>query len=47
MVEIRIYYECLEQAHCYIKPFIDKVSQNNKISIILIKKPINSNQNKE
>jgi hypothetical protein len=44
MVEIRIYYECLEQAHCYIKPFIDKVSQNNKISIILIKKPINSNQ---
>ncbi len=44
MTEIRIYYECLEQAYNYIKPLIDKVSQNHKASIILIKRPRNPDQ---
>jgi len=44
MTEIRIYYECLEQAHNYIKPLIDEVSQNYKTSIILIKRPRSPDQ---
>lgn len=44
MTEIRIYYECLEQAYNYIKPLIVQASQNYKVSIILIKRPRNPDQ---
>lgn len=44
MTEIRIYYECLEQAYNYIRPLIDEASQSYKTSIILVKRPRNPNQ---
>lgn len=44
MTEIRIYYECLEQAYDYIRPLIDEASQSYKTSIILIKRSRNLNQ---
>jgi len=43
MTEIRIYYECLEQAYDYIKPLIDEVISEH-IQVILIKRPKNIKQ---
>ena len=37
MIEFRLYYECLEQAHCYIQPIIEKAISKNS-SIILVKR---------
>ena len=44
MTEIRIYYECLEQAYNYIKPLINEVSRNRETPIILIKRSRNADQ---
>jgi hypothetical protein len=39
MKQIRIYYECLEQAENYIKPVIEKVIDKKVVEIILVKRP--------
>lgn len=39
MKQIRIYYECLEQAGNYIKPIIEQVTKNQNTEIILVKRP--------
>ena len=39
MTEIRIYYECLEQAFDYIMPLVQLVTDNYKTSIKLVKRP--------
>jgi len=38
MKEVRIYYECLEQANHFIKPIIEQVVGND-VNILLIKRP--------
>jgi len=38
MKQIRIYYECLEQAENYIKPIIEKVVDKKKVEIVLVKR---------
>lgn len=39
MKQIRIYYECLEQAENYIKPIIEQVTKEQNTEIILVKRP--------
>lgn len=39
MKQIRIYYECLEQAENYIKPIIEQVTKDQNTEIILVKRP--------
>ena len=39
MKQIRIYYECLEQAENYIKPIIEKVVDKKTVEIVLVKRP--------
>ena len=39
MKQIRIYYECLEQAENYIKPIIENVIDKKENEIILVKRP--------
>ena len=43
MIEFRLYYECLEQAHHYLKPMIEKSITKNS-SIVLIKRPKRADQ---
>lgn len=43
MKEIRIYYECLEQANDYILPIIQQVA-NDKLNFTLVKRPRNPKQ---
>lgn len=44
MIEIRIYYECLEQANDYIKPMIEKEFGTIDVNINLVKRPKKANQ---
>ena len=39
MKQIRIYYECLEQAENYIKPIIEKVVDKKVVEIVLVNRP--------
>ena len=39
MKQIRIYYECLEQAENYIKPIIEKIVDKKQVEIVLVKRP--------
>ena len=39
MKQIRIYYECIEQAENYIKPIIEKIIDKNTVEIVLVKRP--------
>ncbi|MCL2598041.1 MAG: hypothetical protein FWD66_10435, partial [Paludibacter sp.] len=41
--QIRIYYECLEQAENYIKPIIEKVIDKKVVEIVLVKRPKTTN----
>lgn len=41
MKQIRIYYECLEQAQNYVKPIIEKVIDKNTVEVILVKRAKN------
>jgi hypothetical protein len=43
MKQIRIYYECLEQAENYIKPIIEQVVDNKNVEVILVKRPKTAN----
>jgi len=43
MKEIRIYYECLEQANDYILPILQQVA-NDKVNFTLVKRPRNPKQ---
>ncbi len=43
MKEIRIYYECLEQANDYILPILEEVA-NNEIKFKLVKRSRNPKQ---
>jgi hypothetical protein len=36
--QIRIYYECLEQAENYIKPIIEKVVDKKSVEVVLVKR---------
>lgn len=38
-MEIRIYYECLEQGNDYIKPWIEELTQKHNFEIKLVKRP--------
>ena len=39
--EIRIYYECLEQANHFVKPAIDRIFKNTPLKLIRLKKNFN------
>jgi len=39
MKQIRIYYECLEQAENYIRPIIEKVIDKKVVGVVLVKRP--------
>lgn len=43
-MEIRIYYECLEQGNDYIKPWIDELKKKYNFKIKLVKQPGKLNQ---
>jgi hypothetical protein len=43
MKQIRIYYECFEQAENYIKPIIDKVIDKKAVDVVLVKRPKTAN----
>jgi len=43
MKQIRIYYECLEQAENYIKPIIEKVIDRKVVEVVLVKRAKTTN----